>query len=77
MACCSKRRACSVPGAFQQGRGEGQRGFRALILIYAVNMQSVSATARLGIVKRNARDRFHLETIQKPSWPEPASRSRR
>ena len=42
------------PVHFRKGEEKSQRGFRALILIYAVDMQSVSATARLGVVERNA-----------------------
>ena len=42
------------PVHFSKREEKGKRGFRALILIYAVNMQSVSATARLSVVERNA-----------------------
>ena len=42
------------PVHFRKGEEKGQRRFRALILIYAVNMQSVAATACLSVVERNA-----------------------
>jgi hypothetical protein len=49
---------------FRKGEEESQRRFSALILIHAVNMQSVSATARLGVVERNAQVISPLKPIK-------------
>src|SRR5262245_34761235 len=39
------------PVHFSKRKEQGERGFRALILIDAINMQPVAATPRLGVVE--------------------------
>ena len=43
---------------FEQGHQEGERGFRALVFVYAIWMKSVFASASCCIVKRHCADRY-------------------
>ena len=58
---------------FEQCHQERQRGFRSLILIGAVGMQAVPATAGFGIVKRKLQIVVAQEPVEgRPGFTAPA-----
>ncbi len=58
---------------FEQRHQERQRGFRSLILVGAVGMQAVPATAGFGIVKRKLQIVVAQEPVEsRPGFAAPA-----